>query len=426
MYGRGPARLRALDGVGLRPPFHRLWTWHGGALLEFPPVVAGGRLFIATFDGRMYAIDARTGLARWRFDTHRCAWASPAIAGPLVVETFIGHTCGADVPGRDGEVIAFSRRTGAIRWRRTIGPTESSPLVARDLVYVADWSGRVLALNARTGRTRWAYRAGGAIKGSPTLAGNRLYIGSYDGHVYAIGARNGRLVWRASGQPRLGRAGSFYSTPAAAYDRVYIGSTDGKVYSFGAGSGRLRWSISTGGYVYAAPAVWRGLVLVGSYDHTFRALDAATGAERWSFRGNGPISGAASVVDGVVYFSDIRPPHLCVGGHDRASDLDVAGWRILSGCDRRPQALPHGPRQALCPGPIAALRLVDHAQQLELGERRGRAPGSKARATDQLVGRSRRVGHDLVDPCRRACERGRVGRRRRARSRSHPARQPHR
>ena len=303
MYGRGPARLRALDGVGLRPPFHRLWTWHGGALLEFPPVVTGGRLFIATFDGRMYAIDARTGLARWRFDTHRCAWASPAIAGPLVVETFIGHTCGADVPGRDGEVIAFSRRNGAIRWRRTIGPTESSPLVAGDLVYVADWSGRVLALNARTGRTRWAFRAGGAIKGSPTLAGNRLYIGSYDGHVYAIGARNGRLVWRASGQPRLGRAGSFYSTPAAAYDRVYIGSTDGKVYSFGAGSGRLRWSISTGGYVYAAPAVWRGLVLVGSYDHTFRALDAATGAERWSFRGNGPISGAASVVDGVVYFS---------------------------------------------------------------------------------------------------------------------------
>jgi outer membrane protein assembly factor BamB len=303
MYGRDPARLRALAGVGLRPPFRRLWTWHGGALLEFPPVVASGRLFIATFDGRMYSIDAGTGRARWRFDTHRCAWASPAIAGPLVVETFIGHTCGADVPGSDGEVIAFNRRTGAIRWRRTIGPTESSPLVAAGLVYVADWSGRVLALVARTGKPRWTFRAGGAIKGSPALAGGRIFIGSYDGHVYAVGARSGRLAWRASGQPRLGRAGSFYSTPAAAYDRVYIGSTDGKVYSFGAGTGRLRWSRSTGGYVYAAPAVWHGLVLIGSYDHTFRALDAATGAERWSFRANGPISGAASVIDGVVYFS---------------------------------------------------------------------------------------------------------------------------
>ena len=303
MYGLGPARLRALDGVGLRPPFRLLWSWHGGALLEFPPSVADGRLFVATFDGRMYAIDARTGQARWRYDTHRCAWASPAVSGSLVVETFIGHTCGADVPGRDGEVIAFSRRSGAIQWRRTIGPTESSPLIANGLVYVGDWSGRVLALDVRTGKTRWAYRTGGAIKSSPALAGGRLFVGSYDGHVYAFNARSGRLVWRASGQRRLGRAGSFYSTPAAAYDRIYIGSTDGKVYSFGANSGRLRWSQSTDGYVYAAPAVWRGLVLIGSYDHTFRALDAATGAQRWSFQANGPISGAASVVDGVVYFS---------------------------------------------------------------------------------------------------------------------------
>jgi outer membrane protein assembly factor BamB len=43
--------------------------------------------------------------------------------------------------------------------------TESSPLVAGGLVYVGDWSGRVTALDARTGRTRWSYRAGGAVKG---------------------------------------------------------------------------------------------------------------------------------------------------------------------------------------------------------------------------------------------------------------------
>ncbi|MDX6476146.1 MAG: hypothetical protein QOH95_1657, partial [Gaiellaceae bacterium] len=302
-YGRGAARLRAVDGVGIRPPFRRVWTWHGRALLEFPPVVADGRLFLSTFDGRFYALDARTGRALWRWDSHRCGWASPAIAGPLVIEAFIGHACALDVPGQDGEVVAFERRTGAIRWRRTVGPTETSPLVVHGLVYVGDWSGRVTALDAGTGRTRWTYRAGGALKSSPTLAGGLVVIGAYDGHVYALAARTGRLVWRASSQPRLGSQGSFYSTPAAAYDRIYIGSTDGKMYSFGAETGRLRWSHATGGYVYAAPAVWRQLVLVGSYDHVFYAFDAATGATRWSFHANGPISGAASVVDGVVYFS---------------------------------------------------------------------------------------------------------------------------
>jgi outer membrane protein assembly factor BamB len=302
-YGRGAARLRTVDGVGLRPPFRRVWTWHGGALLEFPPVVAGGRLFLSTFDGRFYALDAGTGRAVWRWNSNRCGWASPAIAGALVIQTFIGRRCALDVPGADGEVVAFDRRSGAIRWRRTIGPTESSPLVANGLVYVGDWSGRVTALDVGDGATRWTFTTGGAVKSSPSLAGGRIFIGSYDGRVYALDARTGRLDWRASAQPRLGGHGSFYSTPSAAYDRVYIGSTDGKVYSFGAETGRLRWSHSTGSYVYASPAVWRQLVLVGSYDHVFYAFDAATGVLRWSFHTNGRISGAASVIDGVVYFS---------------------------------------------------------------------------------------------------------------------------
>ena len=302
-YGLGAARTRSLEGVGLRPPFHMVWTWHGRALLEFPPVVAGGRLFLATFDGRFYALDSRTGHAIWRYDSGRCGWASPALAGPFVVETFIGRACASDVPGKDGEVVAFDRATGRVRWRRVIGPTESSPLIANGLVYVGDWSGRVYALSARTGATRWVFRTGGKVKSSAALAGGRLYVGSYDGRVYCLSALTGRLIWRASAQPSLGGLGSFYSTPALDYDRVYVGSTDGKVYSFGAVSGKLRWSRPTGGYVYAAPAVWKQLVLVGSYSHRFFALDAATGRVRWSFAANGPISGAASVVDGIVYFS---------------------------------------------------------------------------------------------------------------------------
>jgi outer membrane protein assembly factor BamB len=302
-YGFDRPRLRNVANVTLKPPFRRVWTWHGRALLEFPPAVADGRLYLATFDGRFYSLDARTGRVLWRYASHRCGWASPAVTGRLVIQTFIGRNCDSPSPGGDGEVIAFVRRSGKIQWRRVIGPTESSPLAANGSVYVGDWSGRVYALSERTGATRWTFMAGGKVKGSVSLAAGRLYVGAYDGHVYALDAQTGQQIWRASGQPRLGASGTFYSTPAVAYDRVYIGSTDGKVYSFGAESGRLRWSYGTSGYVYASPAIWHGLVLVGSYDHTFYALDAATGALRWSFRANGPISGSASVLNNVVYFS---------------------------------------------------------------------------------------------------------------------------
>ena len=53
--------------------------------------------------------------------------------------------------GVDGKVIAFDAETGRIRWQRTIGPTESSPLFADGLVVVGDWSHNVYAFTASTG-----------------------------------------------------------------------------------------------------------------------------------------------------------------------------------------------------------------------------------------------------------------------------------
>jgi len=302
-FGYDAQRHRVAPSFHLKPPYRLLWTFHGRALLEFPPAVAYSRLYLTTFDGRFYALRSKTGKPLWHYFSHRCGWASPAVSNGLVYQTFIGHACNAKRPGTDGVVIAFNARTGHARWHRVIGPVESSALVAHGLVYVGDWNGVVWALDARTGAKRWTYRTGGEIKGSVALAGGRVFIGSYDGHVYALNALTGKLAWRASAQPRLGSTGTFYSSPAVAYGRVYIGSTDGKMYSFGAASGKLRWSRSTGGYVYASPAIWHRLVLAGSYDHTFYAFDAATGDVRWRFHSNGPISGSATVLDDIVYFS---------------------------------------------------------------------------------------------------------------------------
>jgi outer membrane protein assembly factor BamB len=288
----------------LQPPFRRVWTFNDNpTLLEFPPAVAYGRLFLPTWDGRFLALDAHTGRVAWRHRSGRCGWGTPVVWRRLVINTYIGHKCASPIPGTDGEVVAYSASTGNVRWRFRLGPCESSPLVVAGLVYVGDWHGHVYALNAWSGKPRWVFRTDGAVKSSASYADGKVYIGSYDGHVYALDARTGKRIWRASAQQRLGPTGWFYSSPAVAYGRVYIGSTDSKVYSFGARSGKLRWSFTTGGYVYASPAVWRDLVLVGSYDHTFYAFDAATGAVRWRFHANGAISGSASVVNGIVYFS---------------------------------------------------------------------------------------------------------------------------
>jgi outer membrane protein assembly factor BamB len=312
-FGYDDRRLRYLPSR-LRPPFRVEWTFRARHLLEFPPAVAYGRAYIANNPGTLFAVQIATGRTSWRHVSGRCTAASPAVADEVVYMAFLNlrrqgrEPCNASpgMRGLDGEIVALDARTGRLRWRRRIGPSETSPLVADGLVYVGDWNGSIYAFNAKSGREVWRFHTAGEVKGALALSGRRLYVGSYDHHLYALAARTGRLIWRASAQDRLGGRGTFYSTPAAAYGRVYIGSTDGKVYSFGATSGQLRWSQSTGGYVYGSPAVWERRILIGSYSGRFSSLDAATGDVRWKFEANGPISGSATVLGGLVYFSTLK------------------------------------------------------------------------------------------------------------------------
>jgi outer membrane protein assembly factor BamB len=322
MYGYDAARLRAPFGLRLRPPFRRrpVWTFRGHALLEFPPVIGYGLIYIVNNRGEVFGLDERRGKVVWSYRSGRCSAASPALGKHLVFVALLNKPpCNAS-HGVDGKVIAFDAETGRIRWQRTIGPSETSPLFGGDIVVVGDWSHYVYAFTSSTGNLRWKYKAGGLIKGGMALSGNRIYFGSYDTHVYALDARTGKQVWRASSQPRIGRTGTFYANPAVAYGRVYLGATDGKMYSYGATSGKLRWSNGTGDFVYSSAAVWRRNVLVGSYDGHFYSFDAATGDVRWSFHAGGKISGSPTVIDGVVYFSTLA---------GKTFGLDVRNGKLL-------------------------------------------------------------------------------------------------
>jgi outer membrane protein assembly factor BamB len=309
-YGFNATRTRSVN-LALAPPFRTVWRYGAGSLVEFPPSIGYGRLFFSTNRGSFAAISMKTGKRAWKLEIHRCVAASPAI-GPhahgTVYAVFLNRPpCNASSGGHgdDGLVVAFSAGHGKIHWKHTIGPSESSPLLIGDHLYVGDWNGDVWAFDADNGRTLWRRHVGGAIKGAIASAGGKLYVGSYDGHLYCLSSA-GKQLWSSSGQRRLLGSGRFYSTPAVAYGRVYIGSTDGKVYSFGASSGKLIWSHSTGGYVYASPAVWNDTVFAGSYSGRFYAFDAATGAERWSFSSNGRISGSATVIGDIVYFATLN------------------------------------------------------------------------------------------------------------------------
>jgi outer membrane protein assembly factor BamB len=297
VYGFDPARTHAAP-LRLRPPFRKLWTVHGDwSLIEFPPVLEAGRLFLGTNHGLVLAVEARSGRIAWHRQFAGCVAASPAVGNGVVYVGFM------DPPPCRGTsptfLAALDTRTGRTIWRFRAGVVETPPLLVNGRVYFGSWDHRIYALDARTGRLAWSFATGDRVKGGVAFARRTIFAGSYDGRLYALDAQSGQLRWTAGG----GALGGLYATASVANGRVFVGSTSGRVYAFSSATGRPLWSKATGSFVYSPAALAGGTAYVGSYDHRLYALSQATGAVRWTFDAGAPISGAPTVLGGLVYFS---------------------------------------------------------------------------------------------------------------------------
>jgi outer membrane protein assembly factor BamB len=223
-----------------------LWR-HDAAAVEASPLLVGRLLYFGSWDGTFYALNARTGKARWTFHASAGITSSAAYDSGRVF-------AGSD----DGHVFALDALTGKMRWQA--------------------------ASFSRFGRREYFYA-------TPAVAYGRVYIGNADGTLYAFGARSGRLRWAR-------RAGTYIYTAAAAWHQtVYVGTWDGYFSAFDAATGDLRWRHDAEGGISGAPTVMAGLVYYSTFgkftnshqrrveDGPYRtfALDARTGKPIWQF-----------------------------------------------------------------------------------------------------------------------------------------------
>lgn len=325
VYGFTPRHHRYLPAeASMKPPFRQIWESRESALLEFPPVISGNRIYQLADDGIIDAIEASTGHIVWSKQIGVLSASTPAIAGGTVYATVLTVK-----GGEGGGIYALNASTGAIIWSHQLpSRSESSPIVANGKVIFGSENGTVYALNATTGSTIWTYQAAGAVKASPTLNDGVLYFGDYAGDVQAISEATGRRIWISSSEGAPLGSGTFYSTAAYAYGRIYLGNTDGRIYAYNASNGELAWAVQTGAYVYSSPAVRNvpGLgptIFEGSYDGYLYALNAKSGAIDWKHYAGGKISGSATVIGEVVYYSDL-------GTHSTAGLNVRTGQQVFS------------------------------------------------------------------------------------------------
>jgi len=301
VYGFNRARTRFLPVKGVAPPFRKIWRYKNRPLLEFPPIVVGGKLYFVDNNGTAFALDADTGKVLWERRVGRLNASSPAFSRNrlYIVNLVPGH------------IVKLDAKTGKTLWKRPLpGRAESSPLVIGRTVYFGCENGELFALSTVNGNVRWSTQLGGAIKAAPAYRNGKLFVGDYGGKMNAVDAESGDLVWQSSGLGSgFGVSGAFYSTPAVAYGRVYSGNNDGRIYSFDSGDGTLAWSYSTGGYAYSGPAVADTehsppTVFIGSFDGNVYALDAKDGSERWVRSAGGQVIGSLTAIGDIVYVAE--------------------------------------------------------------------------------------------------------------------------
>ena len=200
-----------------------------------------------------------------------------------------------------------------------------------------DWK-RYRGDEARSNRTvvslpdsvenRWISQVteNGELPTAPVAAGGLVFVADRSGVVRALNAGSGDLVWKNY------TAGPVYYPPAISDDRLFVGSADGKVYSFEAKTGRLLWTFRAGppeqlipvfGKLVSSWPVAGGVVVKGEtvyasagitdYDGTYVvALDAKSGALKAHNTGSGVLSsevqsgismqGNLRIVDGELQF----------------------------------------------------------------------------------------------------------------------------
>lgn len=140
------------------------------------PVIVGFRMFAASFQGRLIALDLRNGRLLW---TQKMSTYVPVAA----------DNSNVFVVNADGVVMALDQRTGAERWRQEglRARFVSAPALIGSYVAVGDYNGYLHLISRQDGSFAARTSVGGsAIISGAVARGDTLYVSNQAGSLVAL------------------------------------------------------------------------------------------------------------------------------------------------------------------------------------------------------------------------------------------------
>ncbi|HEX9069765.1 MAG TPA: PQQ-binding-like beta-propeller repeat protein, partial [Ktedonobacterales bacterium] len=335
------------------------WTYLTGGPLAASPTLAGGIVYVGSWDGYEYAIDAKAGTIKWKTflgqtTTPNC---NPTLIGITSAATVLNNV--VYVGGGDSNWYALDAGTGTVLWSVPTGDNSiagghynwSSPLIANGSAYIGIASncdnplvqGELLRVDltshavVATAKFVPDGQVGGGVWTSPALdtATNTVYVTTGTQNLPSQTMPQGLVSLNAT---TLAINGSWQIPPADALNDADFGNSP---ILFTTAAGRaLVAATNKNGYVYAfdranvsAGPVWRTRIAIGGecptcgdgsvssmafakgvlyaaggntiiggagYQGSVRALDPATGNIIWEHGDTQPVVPALAYDNGLV------------------------------------------------------------------------------------------------------------------------------
>ena len=211
------SKFRHADRYDLRTG-RRIWQFSFTGQSYTTPALSSNLLIFATDKGRVFALKRSNGEKVWE-----AALPAPVLATPVISDTLRR----VFVASLDGTLMALDLNDGTEKWRyKAKGSVRHAPAVTATRLVLSDGSGRLVALDAHTGEVLWEQNHKTPFGTSPLIAGGFIYLGGLDRVLRIFDLDSGEQLWEMELKGRI------RTTPMVVHDYLVVGSEDKYIYFF--------------------------------------------------------------------------------------------------------------------------------------------------------------------------------------------------
>ncbi|MFP4104547.1 MAG: PQQ-binding-like beta-propeller repeat protein [Phycisphaerae bacterium] len=221
-----------------------------GAVNAAPTPTDKVRVFLSSYDHKVYALDGETGKKVWSVEADdRINQGSAVHDGKIIFG-------GCDAMLHLVQIEDGKELEGVLLDSYVPG----APAVADGVAYIGTYEMTFSAVDLKTGELLWDFfDADGEYFQAGAVGKDHVVVGNDDYSVYCLSRKDGKKLWSFPTRDKIG------STPVICHDKVVVGAGDGNLYVLSLKDGKKIWSYEIGDSA-SSPAVVDGNIYVGAMD----------------------------------------------------------------------------------------------------------------------------------------------------------------